>query len=77
MGKILTNSKTKPIQKSEFESLKNWWNNRTETDQAWKIGIESLRNNGFNLDIKNPFVKEEEITYSTSEDLLSELQSGI
>ena len=83
-------SKTKPIQKSEFESLKNWWNNRTENDQAWKIGIETLQSNGFNLDIKNPFVKEEEITYSTSEllgmlhdsfkkseVLLAELQSGL
>ena len=83
-------SKTKPIQKSEFESLKNWWNNRTENDQAWKIGIETLQSNGFNLDNKNPFVKEEEITYSTSEllgmlhdsfkkseGLLAELQSGL
>lgn len=83
-------SKTKPIQKSEFESLKNWWTDRSENEQAWKIGIETLRNNGFNLDNKNPFVKEEEITYSTSEllgmlhesfkkseDLLSELQNGL
>ena len=83
-------SKTKPIQKSEFESLKKWWTDRSENEQAWKIGIDTLRNNGFNLDNKNPFVKEEEITYSTSEllgmlhdsfkkseDLLAELQSGL
>ncbi len=83
-------SKTKPIQKSEFDSLKAWWNNRLENEQAWKVGIDTLCNNGFNLDNKNPFVKEEEITYSTSEllgmlhdsfkkseDLLAELQSGL
>ena len=64
-------SKTKPIQKAEFESLKNWWNNRSENEQAWQVSIDEL------MDIKNPCVKEEEITYSTSEDLLSELQSGI
>lgn len=61
MGKILTNSKTKPIQKAEFESLKNWWNNRSENEQAWQVSIDEL------MDIKNPCVKEEEISYSTQE----------
>lgn len=67
-------SKTKPIQKSEFDSLKAWWNNRTENEQAWKVGIDILKGNGFNLDIKNPFVKEEEVTHTTAEllDMLSE-----
>ena len=60
-------SKTKPIQKKEFDSLKAWWNNRLENEQAWKVGIDVLKNNGYNLDIKNPFVKDEEIVYSTSQ----------
>lgn len=83
-------SKTKPIQKKEFDSLKAWWNNRLENEQAWKVGIDILKNNGYNLDIKNPFVKEEEIVYSTSqilqmlgdsfaksESLLNELKSSL
>ena len=83
-------SKTKPIQKKEFDSLKSWWNNRLENEQAWKVGIDVLKNNGYNLDIKNPFVKEEEIVYSTSqilqmlgdsfaksESLLNELKSSL
>lgn len=67
-------SKTKPIQKSEFDSLKAWWGNRSENEQAWKVGIDTLKGNGFNLDIKNPFVKEEEVTHTTAEllDLLSQ-----
>lgn len=67
-------SKTKPIQKSEFDSLKAWWDNRAENEQAWKVGIDTLKGNGFNLDIKNPFVKEEEVTHTTAEllDLLSQ-----
>lgn len=67
-------SKTKPIQKSEFDSLKSWWNNRAENEQAWKVGIDTLKGNGFNLDIKNPFVKEKEVSHTTAEllDLLSE-----
>ena len=68
-------SKTRPIQKCEFDTLKSWWNNRAENDQAWKVGIDTLKNNGFNLDIKNPFVKEEEKTYSTAE-LLSMLHES-
>lgn len=83
-------SKTKPIQKKEFDSLKAWWNNRSENEQAWKVGIDVLKNNGYNLDIKNPFVKDEEIVYSTSqilqmlgdsfaksESLLNELKSSL
>lgn len=67
-------SKTKPIQKNEFDSLKDWWNNRAENEQAWKVGIDTLKGNGFNLDIKNPFVKEEEVTHTAAEllDLLSQ-----
>ena len=82
-------SKTKPIQKSEFDSLKAWWNSRSENEQAWKVGIDVLKGNGFNLDIKNPFVKEEETTHTTaellellhesfkkSEELLAELEAS-
>ena len=47
----MTNSKTKPIQKAEFESLKNWWNNRSENEQAWQVSIDELIANGYN----NPF----------------------
>ena len=66
-------SKTKPIQKSEFDSLKAWWPNRSENDQAWKVVIDVLKSNGYNLDIKNPFVKKEEVTHTTAEllDMLS------
>ncbi|MBQ5778802.1 MAG: N-6 DNA methylase [Paludibacteraceae bacterium] len=60
-------SKTKPIQKGEFQPLKNWWNNRKETEQAWKVSIDELIANGYNLDIKNPCVKEAEATFSTRE----------
>jgi type I restriction enzyme M protein len=60
-------SKTKPIQKSEFDSLKKWWNKRKESDQAWKVSIDTLASNGYSLDIKNPHVAEEERSYSSAE----------
>ncbi len=68
-------SKTKPIQKAEFEPLKEWWNNRSETEQGWKVGVETLKENGWNLDIKNPFVKEDETTHTT-EELMSMLHGS-
>ena len=60
-------SKTKPIQKSEFASLKEWWGKRSENEQAWRVPVERIAESGWNLDIKNPFVKEEEITHTTGE----------
>ncbi|ULQ61048.1 type I restriction-modification system subunit M [Brucepastera parasyntrophica] len=67
-------SKTKSIRKDEFESLKKWWKKRKENEQAWKVPIKTLQENGFNLDIKNPHIKEEEKTYTSKEllDLLHE-----
>lgn len=60
-------SKTKPIQKSEFDSLKKWWPKRKTSEQAWKVNFKALEENGFNLDIKNPHTPEEEHRYSSSE----------
>jgi type I restriction enzyme M protein len=67
-------SKTKTIQLTEFESLKNWWANREESDQAWQVDIETIKANGYNLDIKNPHRAEEEKQHSSTEllDLLHE-----
>ena len=60
-------SKTKPIQKTEFEQLKAWWNKRVENEQAWKISIDDLKANNYSLDIKNPHVAEAEHTFSSAE----------
>ena len=83
-------SKTKPIQKSEFASLKEWWGKRVENEQAWRVPVEKIAENGWNLDIKNPFVKEEEVTHTTAElldklsvsfkksdELIAELRNGL
>lgn len=69
-------SKTKPIQKSEFDGLKAWWNDRTEGDQAWKVSIDTLKQNGFNLDVKNPHIKAVEASHS-SQELLAMLHDSL
>jgi len=47
-------SKTRPIRFEEFELEKNWWGNRTENANAWKVTIQQIKENKYNLDFKNP-----------------------
>ncbi len=68
-------SKTKPIQKREFDSLKKWWKKRKENEQVWKVSINKIIENGYSLDIKNPHTPEEEHPY-TSAELLSMLHDS-
>lgn len=68
-------SKTKPIQKKEFDGLKKWWKKRKESEQAWKVSIDTIIANGYNLDIKNPNTPEAEHPYTSSE-LLSMLHDS-
>lgn len=68
-------SKTKPIKIEEFDTLKSWWNNRVENEQAWKVDIETIKVNGYNLDIKNPHKEEDEQNH-TSTELLNMLSNS-
>lgn len=54
-------SKTKPMRIQEFDAEKAWWNDRRETEQAWRVSIDEVlvrdsenRVTAANLDIKNP-----------------------
>jgi type I restriction enzyme M protein len=47
-------TKTKPLQFEEFAPFFAWWSDRAETDQAWKVPVDVFKDNGFNLDLKNP-----------------------
>ncbi len=60
-------SKTKPIQSAEFADLKQWWYNREASEQAWQVEIDSIKANGYNLDIKNPHRQEEEKQHTSTE----------
>lgn len=60
-------SKTKPIRIEEFDGVKDWWNNRVEHDYAWKVPIDTIIEKGYDLDVKNPNKKVEEVTYNRSE----------
>ncbi|MFN3487665.1 MAG: N-6 DNA methylase [Emticicia sp.] len=56
-------SKTKTIKVTEFEPIKQWWNNRQESEVAWKVSIDTIIERGYDLDIKNPNKVVEEVVY--------------
>jgi type I restriction enzyme M protein len=60
-------NKTRPLQLKEFEPIKDWWNDRKESDLSWKVGSQTIIDRNYDLDIKNPNQKEEIIEHSSSE----------
>jgi type I restriction enzyme M protein len=60
-------NKTKPIQAKEFNPIKKWWNDRKESDIAWKVDIQTIIDRNYDLDIKNPTKQEEVHEFSSTE----------
>ncbi len=56
-------NKTKPIRIEEFDTLKAWWKKREESQVAWKVPIQTIIDRSYDLDIKNPNKKVEEVVY--------------
>ena len=69
-------SMTRPIKLEHLGDCAAWWGGATregreENEQAWKVSIDTIRERGFNLDIKNPHVTEDD--HGDPEDLLNDL----
>ena len=52
---------TKPIRLEHLEPCVEWWGGaeregRVETEVAWKVTADAIKDRGYNLDIKNPHV---------------------
>lgn len=63
---VVSYNKTKPMKFEEFQPEINWWGDekdgfstRVETEQAWKISIDEIIKSNYNLDIKNPHLREQ------------------
>jgi type I restriction enzyme M protein len=65
-------SKTRPLQFDEFDALFNWWHDRKENDRAWKVPVSVVRDNGFNLDLRNPN-RGDDLVHRAPRELLGEL----
>lgn len=62
-------NKTKPMRLEEFEVEREWWTNRQEGEQAWRVSAADIAKNNYNLDIKNPNVAVE--VHDDPEELLN------
>ncbi len=56
-------SKNKPIRLEEFESIKQWWDKREESEVSWKVSMDTITERNYDLDIKNPNKVVEEVVY--------------
>ncbi|AOI56110.1 SAM-dependent methyltransferase [Burkholderia diffusa] len=52
-------SKTAPMQFEEFTECLEWWADRKKTSRAWKVSASDIAARGYNLDVKNPNVRQE------------------
>ena len=52
-------TKTNPLRFEEFADCLAWWPNREENDRAWRVPAQTIRDNGCNLDIKNPRARQD------------------
>jgi len=60
-------TKTKPVRIDDFAELSEWWDNRSESELAWKVSIDTIKANNYNLDAKNPHKGEEEEQLTTNQ----------
>ncbi|MDV3559591.1 DNA methyltransferase [Elizabethkingia anophelis] len=60
-------SKTKPIRIEEFNPIKEWWNNRAESEVSWKVSMKTIIDRNYDLDIKNPNKVVEQVSYNRKE----------
>lgn len=58
---------TKPIQLSEFDLEKAWWDNREENEYAWKVSAQDVKKRKYDMDFKNPTKAENELLLSPLE----------
>ena len=72
-------SMTRPIRLEHLEACADWWGGperkgRAETEVAWRVSAETLKARGYNLDIKNPHVVDED--HGDPEELLRALDAA-
>lgn len=64
-------SKTKPFTNEHLNGVRKWWNNRENGDiNAYFVTQQQIIDNNYNIDIKNPNIKDDKPEYS-AEQLMS------
>ena len=69
-------NKSRPIKFEEFKECMEWLKKPNETKYSWKIPIDKIKNNNYNLDERNPnLVDDEEIP--TPKAMLDEIETSV
>jgi type I restriction enzyme M protein len=53
-------SMTKPIRFEHMQPCIDWWTMREESEVAWKVSLDQIKERGYNLDVKNPHTTAED-----------------
>lgn len=64
-------TKGRPITHTEFMPIKEWWNDRSENEYAWKVSAEAIRSKNYDLYVSNPSRKADDV--HDKDELLSEV----
>jgi type I restriction enzyme M protein len=71
-------TKTNPIQFEEFEEVITWWNNRTETENAWKIDFATLLSEtDAKAEVHRKIAKESETKIAKNKEKIDTLEKEI
>ena len=70
-------SKTRPMRFEEFSACQAWWGGskregRAENEQAWRVPIGEIEDDGFNLDRRNPH-RADDLAHRPPAELITEL----
>jgi type I restriction enzyme M protein len=70
---------TKPIRLEHLQPCIDWWGGterkgRVETEVAWKVSAEDVKARGYNLDIKNPHIVDDD--HGDPEEWLAKLEAA-
>jgi len=67
-------SKTNPLKLKELDPIKIWWKRRAESEVSWRVSIDTIIEQGYDLDIKNPnaVIEEDE---ETSNEILTRIDT--
>lgn len=70
-------TKTKPMRSEEFEAAAAWWggterSGRVQTDRAWSVPAATIKESGYNLDLRNPH-RADDLAHRPPAELVAEM----
>jgi type I restriction enzyme M protein len=67
-------TKTRPLQDAEFDECRALWHDRPVTEHSWRVPVEQVIQNDYNLDIKNPS-SQETLAHRNPEELVEAIRA--